>query len=383
MTNQCPAEKLRTMVVLALTLLLIFSSSFTIAQSRTHNVRQGDTLWDICQAYYGDSNLWPKLWEMNQFVTNPHLLKPGDVLTLFEMEEPAEGKVAESCQKDAVSVEERQGIDLSGFTKPEAVGYLSLVNVEGWGFIEGATSSKLRLAQGDIAFVRFEKNADTVREGQEFSITTVSPMIRHPLTNRPLGHIVATRGILSIKERIKDAHFRAEVSKVFSEVDVGSLVMPATPNSSCVRPTVTDPKLYGNIVALKENQQIIGQFSVVYLDSGFKDGIKRGGVFELIKIITVPSPNLNKDSFQEITAKVTEKLKKEEYLADFWKKLKEGEKIYEASVGKIMVLEARPDSSTAIVLSSSHELARGAFVKGVSWTDIPDYLVSLPSCPLE
>jgi hypothetical protein len=189
--------------------------------------------------------------------------------------------------------------------------------------------------------------------------------------------------MLVIKERIKDAYFRAEVSKVFSEMGVGSLIMPAAPTSSCIQPMATDPKLYGNIVALKENQQVVGQFSVVYLDSGFKDGVKRGSVFELVKIITVPSPNLRTDSFEKIAAELTEKLSKEDYLADFWTKLQEGVKIHEQSVGKIIVVEARADSSTAVVLNSSHEMGRGAFVKGVSWVEIPDYLSNLPPCPLE
>ena len=159
--------------------------------------------------------------------------------------------------------------------------------------------------------------------------------------------------------------------------------MPLAPTSSCIYPVATDPKLYGNIVALKENQQIIGQFSVVYLDSGFKDGVKQGSVFDLIKIITIPTPNLATHSFERVAADWAQKLSKEEYLADFWDKILEGAEIHEQSVGKIIVVEARADSSTAVVLRSSHELERGAFVKGVSWTEVPDYLALLPHCPLE
>ena len=54
------------------------------AQQRTHIVKDGDTLWSICEQYYGDPDLWPKLWQMNPFVTNPHFLRPGDVITLIE-----------------------------------------------------------------------------------------------------------------------------------------------------------------------------------------------------------------------------------------------------------------------------------------------------------
>ena len=383
MTNQNSGKCAIVVLCLVISFVFLFAGPYAGAQPKTHTVQKGDTLWDICQKYYGDPNLWPKLWEMNPFVTNPHLLKPGDIITLFEGAPEKAEKAAEVAEKTAPPVPTMKGIDVSGLTKPEAMGYLSLVNVESWGFIEASTASRMGLYEGETAFVRFEKNGDTVRKGQEFAIVTASPMVRHPLTDRPLGYIVATRGKLVIKERIKENHYRAEVTRIYSEVGVGSLIMPAAPSSPCIHPMATDPKLYGNVVALKEDHQVIGQFAVVYLDSGFKDGVKRGSVFDLIKIITSPSPTLPQDSWKEVFADMTQKLSKEEYLADFWEKLQEGEKLYEYSVGKIIVVEARPDTSTAVVLTSSRDLSNGAFVKGVSWLEAPDYLALLPSCPLE
>ena len=383
MRNLFSARKSRGILCIVIAGALFLWGSFAAAQPRTHTVQRGDTLWDICETYYGDSNLWPKLWEMNPFVTNPHLLKPGDVLVLFEKDELAKKRVTEPGEKGVPPAAKMEGLDISGLIKPEAMGYFSFVNVEGWGVIEATTSSKLGLIQGDTAFVRFEKNPDTVRKGQEFAIAKSSPMVRHPVTDRPLGYIVSTRGKLVIRERIGDAYFRAEVTQVYAELGVGNLVMPATPTSSCVQPMATDPKLYGNIVGLKDNYQVVGQYSVVYLDSGFKDGVKQGSVFDLIKIITVPTPNLQTASFERVAADWAEKLSKEEYLADFWKKLQEGDKIHEQSVGKIIVVEARADSSTAVVLHSSHEMGRGAFVKGVSWVEIPDYLARMPACSLD
>lgn len=383
MTNQNSGKCAIVVLCLVVSFVFLFAGSYAGAQPKTHTVQKGDTLWDICQKYYGDPNLWPKLWEMNPFVTNPHLLKPGDIITLFEAAPEKAEKAAEVAEKAAPPVPKMKGVDVSGLTKAEAMGYLSLVNVESWGFIEATTASRMGLYEGETAFVRFEKNGDTVRKGQEFAIATASPMIRHPLTDRPLGHIVATRGKLVIKERIKENHYRAEVTRIYSEVGVGSLVMPAAPSSPCIHPMATNPKLYGNIVALKDDQQVVGQFSVVYLDCGFKDGVKRGSVFDLIKIINAPAPSLPENSWGEVLADMKQKISKEEYLAGLWEKLQKGEKLYEHSIGKMIVVEARPDTSTAVVLTSSRDLTNGAFVKGVSWVEAPDYLALLPSCPLE
>jgi hypothetical protein len=383
MRNQRSGKKAVILIFSLMVFFFVFGNSPAGALKKTHTVQKGDTLWDICQAYYGDPNLWPKLWEMNPFVTNPHLLKPGYIFTLLEEVETGKETAGKPVEKTPPSVPSMKGVDVSGLTNPEAMGYLSLVKVESWGFIEAATTSNMGLSEGETAFVKFEKNADTIHDGQEFAIVTCSPLIRHPLTDRPLGHIVADRGKLIIKERIKEDHFRAQVTQVYSEIGVGSLIVPPTPSSECIYPMATDPKLYGNVVALKDNQQIIGQFSVVYLDSGFKDGIKRGSVFDLVRIISVPSPNLQHDSYDEIFAEMTNSLSREAYLAEFWEKLQAGEKIYEQPVGQILVVEARPDTSTAIVLTSSRDLSRGAFVKGTSWVELPDYLSILPSCPLQ
>ncbi|WP_166838230.1 LysM peptidoglycan-binding domain-containing protein [Rheinheimera pleomorphica] len=45
-------------------------------------VQKGDTLWDISALYLNEPWLWPQLWQMNPQVDNPHLIYPGDTLTL-------------------------------------------------------------------------------------------------------------------------------------------------------------------------------------------------------------------------------------------------------------------------------------------------------------
>jgi nucleoid-associated protein YgaU len=81
-------------IFMILSLILIAVPTDLRAQPSTHKVEKGDTLWSICEKYYGDPTLWPKLWEMNPFVTNPHLLKPGDVITLLEKEDISKKKAA-------------------------------------------------------------------------------------------------------------------------------------------------------------------------------------------------------------------------------------------------------------------------------------------------
>jgi LysM repeat protein len=53
----------------------------------TYTIKKGDTLWDISSKFLKDPFLWPKLWERNPYISNPHLIFPGNPIRL-SAEEP-------------------------------------------------------------------------------------------------------------------------------------------------------------------------------------------------------------------------------------------------------------------------------------------------------
>src|SRR5262249_30239726 len=48
----------------------------------SHTVKKGDTLWDICDGYFGNPWQWPRVWSYNPEILNPHWIYPGEVIRL-------------------------------------------------------------------------------------------------------------------------------------------------------------------------------------------------------------------------------------------------------------------------------------------------------------
>jgi LysM repeat protein len=50
--------------------------------AKTHTIKAGETLSGIARQEYGNSDLWPQIWETNTWITDAHWIYPDDVLLL-------------------------------------------------------------------------------------------------------------------------------------------------------------------------------------------------------------------------------------------------------------------------------------------------------------
>jgi LysM domain len=75
-------KKLLSVVALASFTLFASAAELRPDHPDTYTVKRGDTLWDISSKFLKSPWNWPEIWQANPQVENPHLIYPGDVLSL-------------------------------------------------------------------------------------------------------------------------------------------------------------------------------------------------------------------------------------------------------------------------------------------------------------
>ena len=250
------------------------------------------------------------------------------------------------------------------------MGYFSSRKIKTLGKIYASGSGKTMFSRGDTAFVILD-GVDDVKMGDEFTISQISPRLKHPVTGKYLGQTLSIRGKLAIEGpagllvkrdvmlKMRNS-YKAKIIDAFTPIFIDDLLLVYEPASSCVQPIPVNVEIHGNIIATKDRRELISRYLVVYINQGFNQGVQRGNLFEVIKKNIVPNPKLKENPFAD----------KKVMLPDM-------------VIGIIIVLESRPDTATALVLVLNENIPNGSVIRQVSWVETPEYLSILPRCAIE
>ncbi|WP_318300464.1 LysM peptidoglycan-binding domain-containing protein [Stenotrophomonas maltophilia] len=161
--------RFRTVVAAAMLTVAAYATAVEVngGHPDTYVVRKGDTLWDIAARFLQKPWLWPEIWQANPQIANPHLIYPGDVLSLAYL--------------DRVTVAARPGprqeapIDAIPLAQVEPfLKQLSVVDsIEQLPYVAGLEEERLRATSGHAVYVRL---ADA-QVGQRWAV--VRPTVRY------------------------------------------------------------------------------------------------------------------------------------------------------------------------------------------------------------
>ncbi|MGY1408343.1 LysM peptidoglycan-binding domain-containing protein [Luteimonas sp. A611] len=169
------SQGLRTTCVVALMTVATYAAAQTMRGDHpdTYVVQRGDTLWDIAGKFLQKPWLWPEIWQANPQIHNPHLIYPGDVVSLAYLNRvtASEGPREATAQPiNAIPLS-----DVEAFLKDLRV----VDEFEHLPYVVGLEEDRMRVTQGEVAYIRGLPGASA---GQRYAV--VRPTVRYTHLDR-------------------------------------------------------------------------------------------------------------------------------------------------------------------------------------------------------
>ncbi len=136
----------------------------------TYVVQRGDTLWDIAGRFLKRPWLWPEIWQANPQIRNPHLIYPGDVLSLAYLD------------RLGLQPGPRVGAPINAIPLAQVEPFLKNLRVvnqfEQLPYVVGLEGDRLRSSRGQVAYIRLAG----AQPGQRYAV--VRPTERYTRLDR-------------------------------------------------------------------------------------------------------------------------------------------------------------------------------------------------------
>jgi hypothetical protein len=252
----------------------------------TYVVQRGDTLWGIASMFLRDPWYWPEIWQINPQVENPHLIFPGDILSLAYLNDgrpviqlergPQEGggferlspRVRSQPLEEAIATIPYETI-AAFLSRPRVIEEDELDELP---YIVAHREGLIGSSGRDV----YVRGTDEP-VGAVFNVVERGEELIDPDTNDVLGYqgIYVGQGRLDRSGdpgtlRLLETEREAVVGNLLmSEEDVAQLnFLPRSPDS----------EIDGRIISVLSGVSQIGQYSVVVINRGSQAGLEPGHV---------------------------------------------------------------------------------------------------------
>ena len=263
-----------------------------------YTVVKGDTLWDISGKFLERPWLWPELWRINPQIENPHLIYPGDRIALvyvdgqprLVLERGDAGRTVRMVPSDTETLSPKIRYeplesaipairldDIQGFLVQNRVVDPSLLSNAP--YVVQGESERIVLGAGDRLYVR-----GVLPESESFNVVRRGPLYVDPETNEVLGREATYIGLGQVVGQDVDIATML-MTDTREEVQVGDRVLPTEERrvDSSFFPSAPPANTHGEIISVFGGVSQVGQYDVVVINRGAREGIDVGNVFAIYK----------------------------------------------------------------------------------------------------
>jgi hypothetical protein len=253
---------------------------------KNYVVKRGDTLWGIANMFLRDPWLWPEIWFVNPEIQNPHLIYPGDTVHLALAQDGRTAlQVVRSTSSSATTRLEpllrSSPLESPIATIPYSVisaflarpGVLSRNEVKSAPYILALRGEHDVAGFGDDIYVKKLVAA----AGEHYSVMHVDEPLNDPDSGRTLGYLAIYTGTAQVTRPGTVA--RATMTDTGRETLQGDVLIPEEGLiTSDFHPHPPSRPVSGQIIAVVAGEELSGQYDVVALNRGARDGLDRGAV---------------------------------------------------------------------------------------------------------
>lgn len=252
-------------------------------------VKRGDTLWDISSMFLRDPWLWPEIWHVNPTVANPHLIYPGDTLTLV-YGAPGSAPQIHMIPGNAVRVSPLvrssglEGGPIPTIPYKAIAAFLSRPSLMSEEEVKGAP--KIAVVRdghlvGSVGNHIYVKGMKGHGPGL-YSVVRVGQPLKDPETGKSLGYLGSYAASAKI-DTANDELSKALLVESVREAIAGDVLFPEdvlAPGSDII-PHAPPADFNGQIMAVVDGVSMIGQYNIVAVNRGSEQGLQVGHVLAI------------------------------------------------------------------------------------------------------
>lgn len=254
-----------------------------------YTVQPGDTLWDISARFLKQPWNWPEIWQANPQVANPHLIYPGDVLELTWVDgEPRLSRATDQDREVKLSPEVKETpLDTPIPTIPlEAIrSFLSNTRIVDEATLEQAPyivqgqDRRSISGAGDRVYARGEAAA-----GETLAVFQRGTRHVDPETGEFLGLEARSLGRGRVAE-INGELLSVDLTASREEIEAKDRLLPTEEREITTRfePRAPDTEIRGRMIDVEDGVSNIGQYNVVTINRGEREGLESGNVLAVYK----------------------------------------------------------------------------------------------------